>query len=210
MVRLGKVLISAFFIIYIPIYSSSNTPFASVTPERRKINYYTNKSNVGFLYNIGAKKFIGTGYPENFLLGVTNTNQATPIEIVVSHGNGIGTYTEIIAVGSIRSPNEGKRTSSDFHTNVKRFDIGGGHDKILCYLYDRTSTYNRFAITPAYYKKDSAFKIVLSNLCLTLEATNSLIARPCVDDTTGGEGTDYNDRQLFKFCRQNSDDKCFY
>ncbi|KAI5165449.1 hypothetical protein NEIRO03_0356 [Nematocida sp. AWRm78] len=201
MVRLEKVLISAFFIIYIPIYSSSNTPFASVTPEPKIINYYTSKSNVGFLYNIGAKKFIGTDPHKYFIRLVDGASSPMPIEIAISYGNGIGTYVEIIAVDSVSSPNEGKRTSSDFHTNVKRIDTGGGNDGKTCYLYGRTSDWNRFAITPPYYDGDTAFKILKSSNCLGATSDNFLKEMPCVDDTTDGEGTEENDRQLFKFCK---------
>ncbi|OAG33379.1 hypothetical protein NEIG_00934 [Nematocida sp. ERTm5] len=192
-----------------PNYSSSNTSPAPVKPEPKTINFYTNRNNIGFLYNVGAKKFIGTDAHRYWLKAVDEASSPLPIEIVVSYGNGIGTYTEIISVDSVKSPNEGKRTHSDFHANVKRFDVGGGKHKKSCYLYGHTSTYNRFSITPPYYKGDSAFKILRSSFCLGVTSDNSLMEMPCVDDTTEGEGTEENDRQLFKFCRQNSADKCY-
>ncbi|EIJ88788.1 hypothetical protein NEQG_00607 [Nematocida parisii ERTm3] len=118
-----------------PNYSSSNTSPAPAKPEPKTINFYTNKNNVGFLYNVGAKKFIGTDAHRYWLKAVDEASSPLPIEIVVSYGNGIGTYTEIISVDSVKSPNEGKRANTDFHSDVKRFDVGGGKTKNLLFIW---------------------------------------------------------------------------
>ncbi|EIJ88790.1 hypothetical protein NEPAR06_0709 [Nematocida parisii] len=193
-----------------PDYGVSHKTKAPKMHDCRKINFYSKKINAGYLYNVGTKRFIGTDDKKYWVSAVDIHSKPLPIAIVASFGDGVGVYTEILSVDSVESPNLGNKTSTGYYENVKRIDVGGGKNNKSCYLHDRSSTYNRFSITPPYYKGGSEFKILKSPNCLGVTTDNSLIEMPCVDDTTEGEGTEENDRQLFKFCRTISSDisKC--
>ncbi|OAG33380.1 hypothetical protein NEIG_00935 [Nematocida sp. ERTm5] len=184
-----------------PDYGFSHRTKAPKLHECREINFYSKKINAGYLYNVGTKRFIGTDDKKYWVSAVDGFSKPLPIAIVSSLGNGVGVYTEILSVGSVESPNLGKELSTGYYENVKRIDIGGGPKGNQAILYGFSSTKNRFAITPPYYKGGSEFKILKSPNCLGIAKDNSLMEMPCVDDTTYGEGTEENDRQLFKFCK---------
>ncbi|KAI5189478.1 hypothetical protein NEMIN01_0541 [Nematocida minor] len=175
-------------------------------PEKREINFYSNKPNIGYLYNVGSKKFIGTDNKHYWLFAVDNNPLL--VALVTSYGEKIGTYQEIIPVENTQNPKLGKKNSSDVHAGVKRFDVGGGSGKKRCYLFGSTSPYNRFVVTPPYYKNSSAFKIQRFGFCLGIDASMNLMQMDCVDDTTDGHGTPENDMQLFKLCRVESSNRC--
>lgn len=179
------------------------------TPERKEINFYTNKKNLGFLYNIGAKKYIGVN-PFSLDLSVVDSSSAPlPISIVTSFDERFGSYQEIVYIGSIRNPNLGTKNSSDYHSGIMRFDAGGYPNNTRYYLYGLTSPYNKLVVTPPYYKNSSAFKVRRKDKCMGVDRRNRLMDMPCVDDRTDGTGKDEeNDRQLFIFCREDSADKC--
>ncbi|EHY66336.1 hypothetical protein NERG_01032 [Nematocida ausubeli] len=189
-------------------YKNPDTSAEERAPPQKETSFYSNKHNVGFLYNVGSKKYIGADSAKYWLNAVDDNTPPLPIAIVESYGQSIGSYYEIISVDSVSKPNFGTRSSNDLYTNVKRFDVGGGPSQKRCYLYGHTSVYNRFVITPSYYKKDDSFKIRRSTFCLGVASNNQLLEMACVDDTTNGKRTEENDRQLFKFCRADSGDRC--
>ncbi|KAI5189479.1 hypothetical protein NEMIN01_0542 [Nematocida minor] len=175
-------------------------------PEKRVINFYTKKTNIGYLYNVGTNKFLGTDSNKYWLFAVDKNPLL--IAIVTSYGQSIGTYQEIIPVDDAENPKLGSQNSSDLYAGVKRIDTGGGSNQNRCYLYGATSTYNRFVISPPYYKNSTAFKIQRLGYCLGIDASMNLMQMNCVEDTTDGHGTPENDMQLFKFCRTDSPEKC--
>ncbi|KAH9387079.1 uncharacterized protein NEMAJ01_1975 [Nematocida major] len=188
--------------------SNQQTPNGPPTKQKKRIMYYSNKINAGYLYSVGAQKYIGTDPNEYWLSAVESTSAPLLISIVPSYGNRIGSYMEIIDIKDKDHPQLGRKASNDFHYGAKRFDVGGGPHKNRCYLYGATSTYNRFVITPPYYKEGPAFKIIRNSSCLGIDSANNLMEVGCVDDTTDGYGTTENDMQLFEFHPVGCGDKC--
>lgn len=190
-------------------HSVEHSGYSPEAKPRRKIQFYTNKLNAGYLYNVGAKKFIAADSNDQWLMAVDAKTPPLLITIAPSYGHNIGTYMEILPIRDLQHPQLGHSLSNDYHAGIKRFDSGGdNNNKNRCYLYHETSVFNRYAITPPYYEGSTAFKILRATMCLGVDLENKLMEMKCVDDTTEGYGTNENDRQLFTFCPANSLDKC--
>ncbi|KAI5191473.1 hypothetical protein NECID01_1467 [Nematocida sp. AWRm77] len=179
----------------------------SKTPIRKKVNFKTTKVNVGYLYNVGTKKFIAE--VENNNLKALDPTQKHPllVTIVTTFSNSIGTYQEIIAVRNPTSPQLGTANYYDPHYSAKRFDVYGGLGQYKLGLYYTTTVANRMSISPPYYKDESSFKIQISKYCLSIDKDDYLVKGECVDDASGVP-TAENDRQLFEFCSSEKIDAC--
>jgi len=174
---------------------------------RKEVNFMTNKITKGYLYNVGTKKFIAKA-PGNTLMALSAPKaRPLPISIFTSFSNSIGTYQEIMSLDSGDYSQYHSRYYGDPYYGSKRFDVYGGLGQKRLGLYITTTTANRMAITPPYYKGESAFKIRISSFCISVDSDNYLVKGQCVDDNNGIP-TEENDRQLFVFCNAEKADAC--
>ncbi|KAI5181147.1 hypothetical protein NEOKW01_1366 [Nematocida sp. AWRm80] len=201
------VVLGATAIIDIACRQIVSNPDAKPQVVARRINMYTTKPNIGYLYNVGTGRFLGS--QSNDVIAVESPNAAIPISITTAYNSNIGTFQSIIAVKNADKPDFGRAAHGDPNYDALRFDVWGGveHNTIVG-LYYTTTTANRVSITLPYYVDDSAFKIKISRWCLGINTNNHLAKVSCVDDDNGIP-TDANNRQLFKFCRYNKVAACY-
>ncbi|KAI5173045.1 hypothetical protein NEFER03_2029 [Nematocida sp. LUAm3] len=172
-----------------------------------EINYFGAKTNIGHIYNRGAKKFIGKESWQVLKAYDQEVQAPTLFSIIQGYSDTYGTYSMIAMANENNTVDMGTYRWDDDHYGTMRMDVYGGLSMRHVGLYHTTTTANRVMITPPYYKKDSAFKIKVSKYCFGVDKDDYLVKEDCVDDADGTP-TMENDRQLFVFCMKDQSDQC--
>ncbi|KAI5185944.1 hypothetical protein NEHOM01_1167 [Nematocida homosporus] len=179
-----------------------------LTPRTK--NFMYNNINIVYLYNRGLSRFIGYNHENNinykavdvdggyakFTLVIVPGDEGSAVERLLEIPDGdykasLATKKLSVREGMMKwYAEEGLKKGSSI---IRRAD-GGTNSELI--------------ITPTYYQRDHAFKIMFGRYCATAKYdTGDITLEECVDDNDG-HPTIENDLQLFTWCSVKSPREC--
>lgn len=175
----------------------------------KKVNFATNKPNIGYLYNRGSRKFIGIENNNKKKLKALERNNRNVLKFALQIGftPEIGTYQILSVIKDEDKVDTGYSRSWDDHYGVDRIDVFNGLSEKYVGLYYTTTAANRIVLSQPYYRGETAFKIQISQYCMAVDNSDYMIKTECTDDNNGIP-TPENDRQLFELCSVEDFNEC--